>query len=162
MVAEDHAESRKNASAIYAAIRKPLVAKKVPGDRKLPLVYVLDSILKNVKGKYIAIIEKDVKAWMPVVHQALSDEKRAKLRKVWNLWKDAGVFSESSWKEMGSCFSASSEADQSSGPVSNVALDRAGITWGVREKSRDLSLESMLLACHLYTLNFRTNASYYL
>lgn len=141
MVAEDHADSRHNAGAIYKCIRDPLVSKKVPSDRKLPLVYVVDSILKNVKGKFVPIIEKDVKNWMPVVYQSLAEDKRAKLKKTWNLWKDSIGFSESSWKEMGACFdptqsSSPSSGDKSSSAVSNSALnanlDKAGIARAVR------------------------------
>jgi pre-mRNA cleavage complex 2 protein Pcf11 len=132
MVAEDHADSRHNAGAIYQVIRQPLVSKSVPGDRKLPLVYVIDSILKNVKGKFIPVIENDAKNWLPVVHQKLSEDKRTKLKKVWNLWKDAGVFSEDSWKEMGSCFDGSSAEDSSGGAAGNSKLEKAGIL-GVRE-----------------------------
>ena len=141
MIAEDYAESQKNASMIYDAIRKPLVSRQVSGDRKLPLVYVLDSILKIVKGKYVPIIEVDAKQWMPLVHQSLSDEKRGKLKKVWNLWKDAGVFSsEASWKEIGACFSTDTAvgvggAGDGVGPISNSALEKAGISWGVREQA---------------------------
>jgi pre-mRNA cleavage complex 2 protein Pcf11 len=136
MVAEDHAESSHNAGEIYKVIRQRLVSKSVSRDQKLPLVYVVDSILKNVKGKFVPIIEKDAKEWMTIVYQVLPEDKRAKLKKVWNLWKDSGVFQESSWKEMGSCFSSSSSGDasQSSGPVVNSKLDKAGISWGVRVK----------------------------
>jgi hypothetical protein len=142
MVAEDHADSRHNAGAIYKCIRDPLISKKVPSDRKLPLVYVVDSILKNVKGKFVPIIEKDVKNWMPVVYQSLAEDKRAKLKKTWNLWKDSIGFSESSWKEMGACFdpkqssSSPSSGDTPSSAVSNSALnaklDKAGIARAVR------------------------------
>lgn len=135
MVAEDHADSEMNAAAIYDVIRNPLVSSTISSDYKLPLVYVIDSILKNVKGKFIPVIEKDAKSWMPVVHQALPEDKRAKLKKVWNLWREAGVFEEAKWREMGQCFSEIVVLD-SSGPVSNATLDKAGITWGVREHSR--------------------------
>jgi pre-mRNA cleavage complex 2 protein Pcf11 len=137
MVAEDHADSSHNAGEIYKVIRQRLVSKSVSRDQKLPLVYVVDSILKNVKGKFVPIIEKDAKEWMPIVYQVLPEDKRAKLKKVWNLWKDSGVFQESSWKEMGSCFSSSSSGDasQSPGPVANSKLEKAGLSWGVRVKN---------------------------
>ena len=151
MVAEDHAESKHNAAAIYNCIRQPLVSDTIHTDRKLPLVYVIDSILKNVKGKFVPIIEKDAKEWMPVVHHALPEDKRAKLKKVWNLWKDAGVFDELSWKEMGSCFSGSSIGDQSAFPELNTKLEKAGITWGVRQFCVELHLAAQ----------FQTKFAYY-
>lgn len=132
MVAEDHADSRANAAAIYGVIRKPLVASNISPDKKLPLVYVIDSILKNVKGFYIPAIEEDAKTWMPVVYQALPEDKRAKLKKVWNLWKGANIFKEANWQEMGSCFSAASAGSSSDATTSNPDLEKAGITWGVR------------------------------
>ena len=139
MVAEDHAASKANAKAIYECIRQPLMSAKVGSDRKLPLVYVIDSILKNVKGKFIPIIEDDAKEWLPVVYDALSETSRAKLKKVWNLWKDSGVFKESSWKEMGKCFGMDvSSSAAGGGPSStdgsglSAKLKVAGITVTVR------------------------------
>lgn len=148
MVAEDHADSAKNAAAIYNVIREPLISISVHSDRKLPLVYVVDSILKNVKGEYIPIIEKDAKEWMPVVYKVLAEDKRAKLKKVWNLWRDAGVFSsKESWEEMGRCFSSSSAIGGDSkniygsgDEVANPTLEKAGITFGVRLLVKHLML----------------------
>jgi pre-mRNA cleavage complex 2 protein Pcf11 len=144
MVADDHAESKKNAAAIYKVIRELLISPKVPGDRKLPLVYVVDSILKNVKGMYIPVIEDDASTWLPVVYQSLSEEKRAKLKKVYNLWKNAGVFSEASWKQMGASFTAAT-ADTSSGQDTNPKLETAGIIYGVRHAILDFQLSNVQL-----------------
>lgn len=137
MVAEDHAESKKNAKAIYNVIRESLISKMVSTDRKLPLVYLIDSILKNVKGKYIPVIEADATNWLPVVYHALPEDGRAKLKKVYNLWKDAGVFSEASWKKMGTCFTATTSASSAgdNNPESTLLLEKAGITYGVRHTS---------------------------
>jgi pre-mRNA cleavage complex 2 protein Pcf11 len=104
MVAEDHADSRQSSALLYDCIRKPLVSHSVSRDRKLPLVYVLDSILKNVKGNFIPIMEEDVKTWMPIVHAALPDDQRKKLKRVWNMWHEFHIFREDAWKEMGQCF----------------------------------------------------------
>lgn len=106
MVAEDHADSRQSSALLYDCIRKPLVSPKVSRDRKLPLVYVLDSILKNVKGNFIPVMEEDIKTWMPVVHNVLSEDERKKLKRVWNMWHEFHIFKEDSWKEMGQCFTA--------------------------------------------------------
>lgn len=106
MVAEDHANSKKSSAALYDCIRKPLVSSIASRDRKLPLVYVLDSILKNVKGNFIPIVEKDAKTWMPIVYAALSEPERQKLKRVWNMWHEFNIFQEERWKEMGACFSA--------------------------------------------------------
>lgn len=127
LVAEDHADSRQNATAIYNCIRGPLISNKVSSDKKLPLVYVVDSILKNVKGKFTSIIEPDVKNWLPSVYQSLSEAQQTKLKKVWNLWKGTVGFSDSSWKEMGQCF------DAPGGSGLGAKLDKAGITVAVRD-----------------------------
>jgi pre-mRNA cleavage complex 2 protein Pcf11 len=65
----------------------------------------IDSILKNAKGQYIPIVEEDAKLWMPLVYDKLAPGKpRDTLERVWKIWRDVGIFSESSWKQMGSCF----------------------------------------------------------
>lgn len=138
MVAEDHSDSKKNAAAIYHCIRQPLVSDKVPSDRKLPLVYVVDSILKNVKGKFTKIIEPDVKDWMPIVYRSLREDQRSKLKKVWNLWKDSVGFKESSWIEMGKCFETGTSSPSGVGNLTNDTnhlnekLEKAGIARAVR------------------------------
>ena len=129
MVAEDHADSSRNAEAIYNIIRDSLVSTNVHYDRKLPLVYLIDSILKNVKGYFIKIIENDAANWFPVVYRALPQEKRAKLEKVWNLWNtgpSAGLFAKDKWEEMGRCFSEKQDAEI------NSELSKAGLSFGVR------------------------------
>lgn len=104
MVAEDFSASSKMAKALYETIRTPLISRSVPKENKLPLVYVIDSLLKNVRGNFIRIIEADAKTWMPVVYEQMSEEHRAKLRKVWNTWRDCKLFSEKNWEDMGICF----------------------------------------------------------
>lgn len=106
MVAEDHADSYKSAAALYDCIRKPLTSPSVIKERKLPLVYVLDSILKNVKGQFIPIVEGDAKNWMPLVYNVLPDDQGKKLKRVWNMWRDVNLFSVEAWEEMGECFAA--------------------------------------------------------
>ena len=72
MAAEDFVSSPTSAKTIYDCIRSRLVDQTTPGisspDRKLPLVYVLDSLLKNVKGVYVNIITDDASNWMPIVY----------------------------------------------------------------------------------------------
>lgn len=136
MVAEDHAESATNAAAIYSIIRESLLSSSVHCDRKLPLVYVVDSILKNVKGQFIPIVEKDASSWLPVVYQALPEEKRLKLEKVWNLWNrgtKGGVFAKDKWEEMGRCFSEKSTATSMKNGADATAdsdLEKAGLSFG--------------------------------
>jgi len=139
MVAEDHAESSRNATAIYNIIRESLVSTDVHCDRKLPLVYLIDSILKNVKGQFIPIVENDAANWFPVVYKALPEGKCGKLEKVWNLWNkgtNAGVFAKDKWEEMGRCFSEKSDTSSTNnGNNSNEVtidsnLSKAGLIFG--------------------------------
>jgi pre-mRNA cleavage complex 2 protein Pcf11 len=102
MVAEDHANSAKAAASIYRCIQQPLL--KGPRESKLPLVYVIDSILKNVKGKFTIIIQNDAKNWMPLVYTQINQDQKAKLKKTWNSWNQFNIFDEAPWREMGACF----------------------------------------------------------
>ena len=74
-------------------------------DRKIPLLMAIDSVLKNCKGYYTAMIEEDAKHWVPLLYDRLpSGKPRETLERVWKIWRDAGIFPESSWKQIGSCF----------------------------------------------------------
>ena len=150
MVAEDHADSTKNATAIYNVIKESLISKQVSSDRKLPLVYVIDSILKNVKGKYVSVIEVDARNWLSIVYQSLPEDKRVKFKKVYNLWREAGVFSETSWKIMGESFSILTPTN-GGGPELDPKLEAAGINYGVRFMAESfisgISLSECVLSC---------------
>ncbi|KAL3800746.1 hypothetical protein ACHAW5_009316 [Stephanodiscus triporus] len=113
MAAEDFAASRASALTIYECIRSRLVDRTSPGisspDRKLPLVYVLDSLLKNVKGVFIDIIQDDAADWMSTVYdmfdKAKKEDEKARLKKVWNTWREFGVIKDAEkWREIGQCF----------------------------------------------------------
>jgi len=139
MVAEDHAGSSRNAKALYNIILESLVSADVNCDRKLPLVYVVDSILKNVKGQFISIVEQDASNWLPVVYNVLPEEKRVKLEKVWKLWKNTDVFAKDKWEEMGKCFSGTASKNNGNGSETLVdsELEKAGLSLG---KDRRLTL----------------------
>ena len=142
MIAEDYADSPKDASKICQLIRSRLMSTNVRDDHKLPLVYVVDSILKNVRGTYVTLMEEDILAWMPIVASALPehDERRGrpKLKKVWMLWKDSGIFPLDVWQKLGQYFTSSSlngTGGSGSGPAVggqvNPVLKEAGIDFGV-------------------------------
>lgn len=51
------------------------------------------------------MVEEDAKTWMPILYDKLAPGKpRDTLQRVWKIWREVGIFSESSWKQMGSCF----------------------------------------------------------
>ena len=104
MVAEDHASSLKAATTLYNSIKNLLISNKIHPERKLPLVYVIDSILKNTnthnnskKSHFISIVEGDAEQWLPIVYESLDQHpntkvQTAKLKKVLHTWKDFQVF----------------------------------------------------------------------
>jgi pre-mRNA cleavage complex 2 protein Pcf11 len=104
-IAEDYADSKIGADAVYQCLRKPLVDERVSIDRKIPLLMAIDSILKNCKGYFISMVEEDAKHWVPLLHDRLPPGKpRETLERVWKIWREMGIFPESSWKQMGTCF----------------------------------------------------------
>jgi CID domain len=149
MVAEDHADSRGSARQIYNVIRNRLVTTS-NNSNLLPLVYVLDSILKNVKGRYIQVIEDDAETWLGGVYRKLPDLQKQKLKKVYQTWVDARLFSEERLKAMGLCLEGggggvggASVANQSSSSALSGGLRTnivAGITRAVRIAKAFLAL----------------------
>lgn len=128
MIAEDYADSESSAGAIYRIIRQRLL--NTSRDNMLPVVYVIDSILKNVKGFYLNILEKDAIDWMPIVFQQLHETQRVKLEKVWKTWDEFKLFPLESWKAIGRCF-----GDRSSVPntaIVSTVSEVAGISRTVR------------------------------
>ena len=110
MIAEDYSTSFPvSCAALYQQIHKRLLSPKVPSAYKLPLVYVVDSILKNVGELYIGIIGPQISEWMKVLFEELNNEtSNAKLKKVWNTWRTPtfSIFAEEEWAKMGKCFIA--------------------------------------------------------
>jgi hypothetical protein len=130
MVAEDYSDSKPAATAIYQVIRDRLL--KSPRDKILPLVYAIDSILKNARGHYIAVVEQDAGNWIPTVYRQLQEPQKAKLEKVWKTWNDARIFSPESLKAMGRCFD-----ENVSGKSLTTSMEPvAGISRTVRGEGR--------------------------
>mmetsp|Transcript_31695 Transcript_31695/g.66650 ORF Transcript_31695/g.66650 Transcript_31695/m.66650 type:complete len:546 (-) Transcript_31695:423-2060(-) len=133
MAAEDFASSPTSATTIYDCIRSRLIDQTSPGiscpDRKLPLVYVLDSLLKNVKGVYISIIQDDAANWMSTVYdifdKANKENEKARLKKVWNTWREQGAIKDQEkWRQIGQCFL---KADEKEKAVADAKTTAAGI-----------------------------------
>lgn len=125
MIAGDYAESKSSAGCVYQIIKERLLSTN--RDNMLPLVYLLDSILKNVRGFYIDLVQDDAVNWMPKVYHKLQDAQQAKLKKVWNTWEEFNIFSTEAWKAMGSCFD-----NQGGSILSSAVSDVAGIARTVR------------------------------
>jgi CID domain len=127
-IAEDYTDSESSAAAIYRIIRQRLLTSS--RDNILPVVYVIDSILKNVKGFYLSIIEKDAIEWMSIVFHKLHDSQRMRLEKVWRTWNEFKLFPHDSWKLIGSCFEGTTSISNVLSPA--AVLETAGITRTVR------------------------------
>jgi hypothetical protein len=94
MIAEDYAPLERSASELYNLIRDMLLNPKVAAGRKLPLIYVIDSILKNAKGQYVPIIERTASEWINATCKVLKNNEgeRDKFRRIFYSWRDAGIF----------------------------------------------------------------------
>jgi pre-mRNA cleavage complex 2 protein Pcf11 len=127
MAAEDFASSLKSATTIYKCIVSRLIDTTTgsitsSADRKLPLVYVLDSLLKNVGGVYIDIIQNDAPNWMRIVYDIFDrnkkEDEKARLKKVWNTWKEFGVIKDiDKWRNIGQCFLEAEEKAKAAAAV---------------------------------------------
>lgn len=106
MVAEDYSDRQSSSEKIYRVVRRRLLGCSSPS-HILPVIYVLDSILKNAKGSFVPLVEDDAKDWLGTVHQRLDGAQRQKLQKVWKTWNDCNIFNVDNWKTMGKCFSDS-------------------------------------------------------
>ncbi len=138
MIAEDYSVSFPVSSLkIYRAIRDLLLSKDISSDCILPLVYVIDSVLKNAKGLYIGIMQKDIKQWMEPVYNVLEGNEmaRSKLRKVWNTWNEFKIFPFDEWKEMGKCFTDEDDQLAAAKKIADAKTKAAGI-----ERASDGSL----------------------
>lgn len=136
MIAGDYAQDSRSSLLIYNCIRTRLISEDTPNDYKLPLVYLVDSILKNVGKEFLSISQNDVKNWIPAVYKSLSKidpTLPSKLKRVINTWKDYNVFNKSNnnenknsaaaaVKEMLACFDA---IDQSHSQTSQNAQQAA-------------------------------------
>ncbi|KAL9188463.1 hypothetical protein ACHAXT_006841 [Thalassiosira profunda] len=143
MAAEDFAASPASAKTIHECIRTRLVDRTMSPDRKLPLVYVMDSLLKNVKGTYVGIIADGAAEWMATVYdifdKARKDDEKNRLKKVWNTWRNQGAIKdEEKWRQIGKCFA---EADEKEKAAAEAKTSAAGI---VRDADGTLQLDPKL------------------
>ncbi|GKY92430.1 hypothetical protein MPSEU_000213500 [Mayamaea pseudoterrestris] len=106
VIAEDFADSLASAKALYNVIRERLMS--ASRDSLIPIVYVIDSVLKNKGGKFIEIIQEDAQEWMPMVYGKLTPPMQQKLQRVYKTWQDSQIFTPQSLKVIGRCFSITS------------------------------------------------------
>ena len=129
VVAEDFADSLPAARALYNVIREYLLETK-PANL-LPVVYVIDSILKNARGKFIELIQKDAQHWMPLVHTQLTTLQQAKLERVYKTWQDTNLFTQEALRIIGRCFSLNRTSSHKVATSRNNPLATTTIVAGI-------------------------------
>ena len=143
MIAEDYAKSYpKSSLEIYTIIKELLLSRTMKPACKLPLVYVIDSILKNAQGLYIGIMKEDFckedkdnsnSNWMQDSFQYLEndDMSRGKLRKVWDTWRQEHfkIFNNDlpTWQKIGQCFIEEDEKLHKAKLVADAEIRAAGM-----------------------------------
>ncbi len=158
----------KSCASIYDSIKDLLLSSDISAECKLPLVYVMDSILKNVRGYFLQLMQEDFfpknegeaipidvdkKNWMTAVYDALSQHDdqhdhphtvaRSRLRRVWNTWNQPPsfqLFPVSQWKAIGQCFVEEDERIQQSKLKADAMTRAAGIERNERDGSLKLSM----------------------
>lgn len=85
MIAEDHLP---HCAAVVSAIERKVLSEEP--DRKLPFLYLLDSICKNVGGKYIEQFAKNIPSLVGGVYDVSSPKVRTAVHALIKTWN--GVF----------------------------------------------------------------------
>jgi CID domain len=125
MVAEDYAASDTSARKLYSIVRTRLLT--CSGPNTLPVLYVLDSILKNVQRPYVTYVEEENGGdddWMTMVCSKLDRPSQLKLQRVWKTWNERPyehLFDPIKWNAMGRCFSNNNTAAVASNNSSTTA-----------------------------------------
>mmetsp|Transcript_18028 Transcript_18028/g.49086 ORF Transcript_18028/g.49086 Transcript_18028/m.49086 type:complete len:589 (+) Transcript_18028:111-1877(+) len=127
MMAEDFSDSRKGAQMLYRIIRDRLMNQAIHEKQLLPLIYLIDSIVKNAKGEFISVVEADAPTWISHAWNRLRNEEplKLKLQKVWKTWNDGNIFDAQQLKLMGQCFDVSNKNVKTQ---SNPSTEVAGIS----------------------------------
>jgi CID domain len=115
MIAADYRDSKISAAKLFSVWKHRLLTCNNVQE-KMPIIYVLDSILKNVQGAFIQIVEEDVPyQWLSATYHILPTVQQQKLYKVYMTWKEYNIFSSiEKWNRMGQCFLPSSAPSASS------------------------------------------------
>jgi len=137
MIAEDYADQASDAEQLYKIVQSRLLT--ASSENMLPVLYVLDSILKNAKGCYIAMVERDAVTWMPKVYARLHKNRQAQqnLQKVWRTWNEPfHLFDAATWRAMGRCFAAEQQpTNEVGGSSSSTTSGTAAATAASHQQS---------------------------
>ena len=169
MIAEDYSKSYpKSSLEIYNVIKELLLSHSMKPGCKLPLVYVIDSILKNARGLFVDIMKDDFdnsnssnnsssnndndndNNWMQDVFQFLDNDEpsKQKLRIVWNTWEQFNIFPNQTWTNIGKCFIEEDKEILNAKLVADAKAKAAGIermTDGTLKISKKLRMKMQIV-----------------
>ena len=87
MLAEDYADDSLGANEFYDIIRTRMVSASTSDIFKLPLVYLVDSILNNAKGEFISVVGETITSVFFSVYSKIDDNSKKKFARLLSIWK---------------------------------------------------------------------------
>ncbi|GMI42170.1 hypothetical protein TrCOL_g12921 [Triparma columacea] len=92
MLAEDYADDSVGANEFYAIIQARMVSDETSALFKLPLVYLVDSMLNNAKGEFITVVGETITTVFLSVYSKIDDQSKKKLARLLTIWKKNSMF----------------------------------------------------------------------
>lgn len=126
MIAEDYADRPRDAARLYGIVQDRL--RTASPDQLLPVIYVLDSVLKNARGCFLQMVEQDAAQWMPTAHARLQPwpSSQQNLQRVWRTWNQPfKLFDVAAWRAMGRCFTETNAKVKMGGSGATTAATNA-------------------------------------
>eukprot|EP01084_Bolivina_argentea_P041998 77525_1 len=80
------------ASSISGLIEGMIADSRVNWERKLPLCYLVDSVLKNIGEPYVALFGSGVITWFPKAYDAVGVTEKRSLIRVLGTWEKQSMF----------------------------------------------------------------------
>ena len=87
MLAEDYADDSVGANEFYAIIQARMVSDETSALFKLPLVYLVDSMLNNARGEFITVVGETITTVFLSVYSKIDDQSKKKLARLLTIWK---------------------------------------------------------------------------
>ncbi|KAG0706570.1 Pre-mRNA cleavage complex 2 protein Pcf11 [Chionoecetes opilio] len=81
-------ENRAHASVIVKVIEEHITEVSVPGAQKLPVMYLIDSIMKNVGSQYVKLFAFNIIATFCCVFEKVDERTRKKLYELRTTWSE--------------------------------------------------------------------------
>eukprot|EP00752_Nemacystus_decipiens_P001905 g1835.t1 len=96
--AERHREDK--AQGITTVLQNMLVDPNHPAKHKLPICYLVDSIVKNISDPYADLFEVGLTHWFCTAYDAVDDKSKRHLARVLATWEVQSIFSADKRKEI--------------------------------------------------------------